>query len=330
MAEFDNQHPETPSDAGRAELRALQERFRRHLLALNADSMSNVPFDLTRVYPETTDIPTLVGQIDDLKRCLDSFRPLDATQLKNIEETFDVEYTYESNRIEGNTLTLRETYLVVEKGMTVGGKPLKDHLEAVNHRDALAFMKGLAAGNHPLTERVVLDIHTFILSGIDWSNAGRYRTVPVRISGARHVPPNPVKVPQLMEDLFACYEAARTTEHPVLLAADMHARLVNIHPFVDGNGRTARLVMNLILLQNGYVIANISGDPSERTVYYDALDVAVVDETAAAFQQFILASEKRGFIKYLDLMMPDIERGKGGYFLERIKPYLGEPKSQEQ
>lgn len=329
MTEFDKhqQPPETPADARRTELRALQDRFRRHILALNAGSMSNVPFDLSQVYPDTADIPVLVGQVDDLKRCLDSFRPFDSAQLKNIEETFDVEYTYESNRIEGNTLSLRETYLVVEKGMTVSGKPLKDHLEAVNHRDALNFMKGLAAGNQTLTERTVLDIHNFILSGIDWQNAGRYRTVPVRISGARHVPPNPVKVPQLMDDLFAYYDAARQTEHPVLLAANLHARLVNIHPFVDGNGRTARLVMNLILLQHGYVIANISGEPSERGAYYDALDAALVDGTATAFQRFILKTEKSGLIKYLDLMTPDVEHGKGSYFLERIKPYLGEPES---
>lgn len=310
------------SDGKAAELCATQAAFRRYIADINANSMVNTPFDLTRIYPETTDVAALMAQVDDLKRCLDSFRPLNPAQVKNLEQAFDVEYTYDSNRIEGNTLTLHETYLVVEKGMTISGKPLTDHLEAVNHRDALAFMKDIATKKVPLTERVVLDIHNFILSNIDWEHAGRYRSMAARIGGARHIPPNPMKIPQLMHDLFVHYEVAKQTEHPVILAADLHSRLVNIHPFVDGNGRTARLVMNLILLQNGFAIANISGDREVRTTYYEALDTSAVDGNAEPFSRFVLSAEKQSLIKYLDMMSPDIEHGKGGYFLERIRPFL--------
>lgn len=303
-------------------LLALEAQYRDHIIALNQNSMTDIPFDLFRIYPETADIKELTEQVDDLKRCLDSLRPISQAQLKNLQEALDVEYTYESNRIEGNTLTLRETFLVVDKGMTIGGKSLTEHLEAINHRDALQYVRDIATKEVPITERVLLDIHSLILSGIDRANAGKYRNVDVAISGARHRPPSPFRVAELMKEMFAYYEAEAGKEHPVFLAANMHERLVTIHPFVDGNGRTARLLMNLILLRNDYLIANISGEKDERYAYYDALEAKQVGGDEVPFHRFILSSEKKALIGYIGMLSPDIEEGRGGYYLERIAPFL--------
>jgi Fic family protein len=314
--------PEVATSLTLAELRDLQARFRQHILALNADAFQATAFDLLQVYPETQDISVLIDQVDDLKRCLDSFRPLDPAHLRNLETAFDIEYTFESNRIEGNTLTLRETQLVVEKGLTIAGKPLREHLEALNHHEAIAFIRDLVQDGTPITESLIKSIHALVLRAIDRDNAGRYRSVPVAIRGSRHQCPQPYIVPRLMEDYIAFYEANRSALHPVVLAAAMHERLVSIHPFIDGNGRTSRLVMNLVLLQHGFVIANISGDPQERLTYYQALEATRDEDGRDAFARFVLKTEKTALIHYLTMMAPDVEQGKGGYFLERIKGLL--------
>lgn len=309
--------------AAQSSLFDLQERYRSHIHSINESAMSSVPFDLSRVFPETADIEELKDQLDDLRKCLDSLRPIPEGQLANLQEALDVKYTYDSNRIEGNTLTHQETAMVTLHGLTVSGKPLKDHLEAINHRDAIALVRDIAGRKIPLTERVVFDIHSLILSGIDRENAGRYRNLMVRVAGSDFVFPNPVKVPDLMGRLFSEYDAVKATEHPVVLAANMHARFVNIHPFVDGNGRTARLIMNLILLGNGYVVANISGDKSQRGAYYFALEATHSDEHMTDFLRFILKTEKISMIEYIGLLSPEIEKGRGEYYLERIAPFLG-------
>ena len=186
------------------------------------------------------------------KRRLDESRPLPPEVLKNLEQWFLIELTYTSNALEGNTLTRLETAVVVEKGLTIGGKTLAEHLEATNH--AAALRKVLEIARSPvtsLTEHILSDLHAMILRGIDDANAGRYRSIPVRISGSRVVLPNPAKVSALMSEFFRDL-LAMAESHPVEIAAEAHYRLVTIHPFIDGNGRTARLLMNLILLQNGY------------------------------------------------------------------------------
>lgn len=222
--------------------------------------------------------------LDELKEQLNALRNLQSIK---VVQAFDIEYTYESNKIEGNTLTLQETALVVEKGLTIGGKSMNEHLEAINHTFAIGYIKDIAANHEPLTENVLLDIHRLILQGIDNSNAGRYRTVQVLISGARHVPPQPYMVRKEMESLFIWFNENKSTLHPVLLAAEMHERLVTIHPFIDGNGRTARLLMNLILLQNGFPIAILKGDAQSRLIYYKALETAQVENDKAPFIDFI-------------------------------------------
>lgn len=224
------------------------------------------------------------NHLDKLKQHLNQLRNL---QSDKVAKAFDIEYTYESNKIEGNTLTLQETALVIEKGLTIGGKSLNEHLEAVNHQHAIEYIKDLAKQNETITERDLLQIHYLILQGINNDQAGKYRNLQVLISGAKHVPPQPFLVPKEMESLFLWYNENKDKLHPVILSAEMHERLVTIHPFIDGNGRTARLLMNLILLQNGFPIAILKGDIDSRLKYYSALETAQVEHNKEPFINLI-------------------------------------------
>ena len=220
----------------------------------------------------------ILRQADELKARLALARPLPKEALGKIEEALAIEYTYESNRIEGNTLTLQETALVIEEGLTIGGKSLREHLEAINHNEAIAFIKDIAQGEEPITERTILQIHALILRGIDRQNAGRYRTVPVLISGSRHVPPQPYLIEKQMEDFLLRFREMESEGiHPVDIAAYLHDELVRIHPFIDGNGRTSRLLMNLYLLRHGYVMVLLKGDAESKLAYYKALETSHVD-----------------------------------------------------
>lgn len=223
-------------------------------------------------------------ELEILNEKLNGYR---ANFSQQIAQALDIEYTHESNKIEGNTLTLRETAIVIEKGLTIGGKPLNDHLEAINHAQAIDYIKDLAKATNTITERDILQIHALILQGIDRENAGRYRSVPVMISGSKHTPPPPYVVPEKMQEMMRFYNENRETMHPVELASEMHERLVYIHPFADGNGRTARLLMNLILLQNGYPIAILKGDTENRLKYYEALETASITGDKTPFKNFI-------------------------------------------
>lgn len=224
------------------------------------------------------------NHLDNLKHHLNQLRNL---QSDKVAKAFDIEYTYESNKIEGNTLTLQETALVIEKGLTIGGKSLNEHLEAVNHQHAIEYIKDLAKQNETISERDLLQIHYLILQGINNEQAGKYRNLQVLISGAKHVPPQPYLVQKEMESLFLWYNENKDNLHPVVLSAEMHERLVTIHPFIDGNGRTARLLMNLILLQNGFPIAILKGDIDSRLKYYSALETAQVERNKEPFINLI-------------------------------------------
>ena len=192
-------------------------------------------------------------EIDELKAQLDAHRPLSREELRGLATVFEAEeteYIQESNAIEGNTLTLAETEVVIRRGLTVAGKPLRDHLEAKNHLEAFQLLRKLVSEGTQLTEPILLRLHTIILRSIEDEWAGRYRNVPVRISGSRHIPPNPAKVPVLMSELFSWYGGS-PAGHAVEIASELHLRIAQIHPFIDGNGRIARLLMNLHLLQQG-------------------------------------------------------------------------------
>ena len=244
-------------------------------------------------------IKALLKEIDTLKAELNKYRKFDSYR---IAQALELEYTFESNRIEGNTLTLKETDLVINEGITIAGKSMREHLEAINHKEAIAFVKHLAEDQAALSERNVLSIHNLVLRGIDPENAGAYRKLQVMIKGSRHMPPQPYILAKAMEDYFIWYRDNKRALHPVLLAAEMHERLVTIHPFIDGNGRTARLVMNMILLQSGYVIANIKGDQKNRMMYYDALEKVQVDNDKEAFLEFVAVTERDALSRYLKVI----------------------------
>ena len=209
-------------------------------------------------------------KLTEKKKKLDKHRPLDTALVKNLEEWFRIELTYTSNAIEGNTLSRAETALVVEKGLTIGGKSITEHLEATNHAAALDFVKEqIKRKPSDLRERDILKIHEIILDRIDKENAGIYRRVPVRISGSAVVLPNPRKVQTLMDEFFSWIENEKKM-HAVELAAEAHYRFVTIHPFIDGNGRTARLLMNMILMMRGYPPAIIR--KNDRLAYIKSLE----------------------------------------------------------
>jgi Fic family protein len=223
-------------------------------------------------------VTDLLARLAAKQATLAARRPLSASALTRLKAYFDVEWTYHSNAIEGSTLTLRETEVVLHDGLTIGGKTVREHLEALNHKHAIDFVEAIATGAEPIAERTLRQIHALVLKGIDDDEAGRYRRGQVRISGSDFIPPDPAAVPGLMRDFVA--EPTTDLPHlsPVESAALAHFKLVDIHPFTDGNGRTARLLMNLLLLRAGYPPAIVRRE--DRLTYYAALDDARAGNTA--------------------------------------------------
>lgn len=245
-------------------------------------------------------LEALLVTLSELQQQWQAQKPLESSQLQKLQSYFNLAYTYESNRIEGNTLSLQETNLVVNEGITIGGKTLQEHLEAINHQEAIHFIEQLVVNLQTFNKSVLLQLHQLILMGIDTKNAGVFRTVEVRISGSKHLPPSPLLLNDLMDGYFEFYELNKRTMHPVLLAAEMHERLVTIHPFIDGNGRTARLVMNLILLQNGYTLVNIKGNLKNRLKYYQALEQVQLNHEHTEFYKLILSSAEKSLLQHLE------------------------------
>lgn len=251
----------------------------------------------------TEEINDLLSKADTLKERLSRLRPLPLGALRKIEDAWDIEYTYESNRIEGNTLTLQETELVVNEGVTIAGKSMREHLEAINHAEAVAYIKDIATQDIEISERTIKEIHALVLHGIDRNNAGRYRNVPVMISGSLHVPPQPYLVDKQMEDFIIRYkEMEMSKTHPLLIAAYLHDELVRIHPFIDGNGRTCRLLMNLYLLRKGYVLVTLKGDNEAKINYYRALERSHCDNDPSDFQKVVVEAEIASLEKYLSII----------------------------
>lgn len=229
---------------------------------------------------------------------LNTLRTLSPESVASLSAAWDTQMVYESNSIEGNSLTLRETDLVLAKGITVSGKPLKDHIEAVNLAEAWVFTKSLAAHKLSLTENQLLEIHRIVLDKVEQGHAGRYRTSAVRISGSSHIPPNPIKVPDLMTELF---QKLPTITDPLTQATTLHHGISHIHPFADGNGRTARLAMNFILLASGYPPISIA--PEIRIDYYYALEAADTGNLNA-FQNFLEHQLHRELDTWLRTLSP--------------------------
>lgn len=237
-------------------------------------------------------------EVDNLKRKLDSKRPIPRKTLQSLKETINLEWIYNSNGIEGNTLTLRETQVVLE-GITVGGKSIKEHLEAINHEQAILFLDDLVKEENPITEWNIKSIHELILKGIDNENAGRYRRENVTIKGAVHIPPDYLKLPELMEKLIVNYQTW-DKYHPIIRAALLHGELVKIHPFIDGNGRTSRLLMNLDLMHSGYLPVIVKKEA--RLKYYEALDKAHTTGNYTDFIKLVTDLEIEILNKYLELL----------------------------
>jgi len=231
-------------------------------------------------------------KLDQLKQKLDSFRPLPPEILSSLHEDLVPRWIYHSNAIEGNTLTLKETKVALE-GITVGGKTIREHLEAINHREAIYFVEDLVKGNEPLSEWQIKSIHQLILKNINDNHAGIYRKTNVIISGADHVPPDALHVESEMQKLINWYQNEAMSLHPVERAARVHADFVKIHPFVDGNGRTSRLLMNMELMKSGFPPVVLPVE--KRLEYYETLDLAHTKNDYEPFLVLISSSVRLSF-----------------------------------
>ena len=244
----------------------------------------------------------LLHSIEGKKRELDRYRPLNSSIVRKLEEEFTIAWTYNSNAIEGNTLTLQETEIVINKGITIGGKTVNEHFEAINHKNGIEYIRSIVGKKEKITEETVKKLHELILKSIDDGEAGCYRRQNVRIVGARLLPPQSVKIPHLMKEFTAWLNEGEDTITIAKLAAEIHYRFVIIHPFIDGNGRVARLLMNLLLMKHGYPPAIIL--KVDRKRYYRVLNEANLGQIEA-YEDFIGRSIERSLILYLNSIIPD-------------------------
>ncbi|EJP19554.1 Fic/DOC family protein [Lachnoanaerobaculum sp. ICM7] len=239
---------------------------------------------------------SLLAQIDLKKVELESRRPLTAGEVARLNEEFIVEYTYNSNAIEGNTLTLRETDLVL-RGLTIDGKPLKDHMEAVGHKEAFDFVSELVKDNVPISEGIIKQIHYLVLAD-KREDRGVYRRVPVHIMGAQHEPVQPYLIKPKMEQLL--YDFAASTEHIVTKLARFHIEFEGIHPFIDGNGRTGRLLVNLELMKSGFPPIDIKF--TDRIAYYNAFDEYYAKHNLSLMENLFAGYINARLDMYLDML----------------------------
>lgn len=239
---------------------------------------------------------SLLDRIDRKKAGLDTRRPLTEGEVARLTEEFTVEYTYNSNAIEGNTLTLRETDMVL-RGLTIDQKPLKDHMEAVGHKEAFDFVRELVQNQTPLSERVIQQIHYLVLAD-KRDDRGVYRRVPVRIMGAQHEPVQPYLIQPRMEQLLESY--GTSTEHIVTKLARFHIEFESIHPFIDGNGRTGRLLVNLELMKAGYPPIDIKF--TDRLAYYNAFDEYHIKHNLSAMEKLFAGYINERLDLYLSIL----------------------------
>ncbi|WP_174887703.1 Fic family protein [Cohnella herbarum] len=238
-------------------------------------------------------------QIDKKKSLLDQKRPLPVHTVRSIREHLIVNWTYHSNAIEGNTLTLSETKVALE-GITVGGKTIKEHLEAINHRDAILYVEEIVGNQESLSEWQIKSIHRLILKGIEDESAGIYRKENVIISGALQIPPDATQIQSEMERFIDWVKHEGQLLHPIERAAVIHLDFVGIHPFIDGNGRTARLLLNFELIKSGYPPIVIQKE--NRSEYYSALDHAHTSKDNTKFIALVSEIMDQTFAMYLRLV----------------------------
>jgi Fic family protein len=237
-------------------------------------------------------------EIDLLQKEINKYRPLSPGLLDQIKEYYKIGLTYSSNALEGNTLSESETKIVLEEGITIGGKPLKDHFEAVGHAAAYDYIYTIC-NQKVITEEHILQLHKLFYHHINEDEAGKYRRTKAIITGSKYPLPKPEQLSSLMKEMTLHFKETRKNKHPVEAAALLHKEFVFIHPFIDGNGRVARLLMNLLLLQEGYNIATIP--PITRNQYIDALELAHIDDRD--FLNFIARMVRETQKDYLRLFL---------------------------
>lgn len=231
----------------------------------------------------------------ELQEKLKSLRPLNKTELKRLQQEFIIENTYNSNAIEGNTLTLRETALIIQEGLTISEKPLKEHLEVIGYKEAFDYI--LEITNEPLTDRIIKDIHSLVLIN-DTKNKGKYRQVPVKILGSEHKTANVEDIENRIKNLLENYNKM-LNDDIIKAICYLHLEFESIHPFIDGNGRTGRLLLNLELIKNGYLPVNIKF--TDRLKYYKAFD-EYHNGNIDYFYNMIVEYETQELKRYIDLL----------------------------
>lgn len=265
-------------------------------------------------------IQAMNQRIKDKLKKLNFLRPLPKNAVKKLREQFEVEMTYNSNAIEGNSLTLKETFLVLSEGITIKGKPLKDHLEAKDHQEALEYLFDLVEKDkkNTLSSKTIRSLHQLITQTTDKEFSGQYRTGQVYISGSDHQPPEAIEVPKLMDNLVRWINSNYKKINAIELAAIAHHKLVNIHPFFDGNGRTARLLMNLLLMQNSYPLVIIL--KNDRKKYYQVLATADKGDCQPLIK-FIAQAVERSLDIYLKALIPQKNKDEKLQLLSEIAPH---------
>ncbi|MEO1592900.1 MAG: Fic family protein [Cyanobacteria bacterium J06632_22] len=270
------------------------------------------------------DITAQLAQVDQLKTWLDSFRPLAPAVVAELKQRYDVRFTYSSNAMEGNTLTQSETELVLSKGITVGGKTLAEHLEVVGHKEAIDYIEALAQTETPIGEWEIRQIHSLIVRKLSPSEAGQYRQLDVKAAGTGHVYPAHYLLSDLMNEFVHWLTTAASTLHPVVYATEAHYRFVSIHPFRDGNGRTGRLLMNLLLLRAGFPIVVISNQ--QRQAYIEALVQAQQGQgDVLALLQLVVAAARDSLVETLSVLATSAgSRGQASPFYEAMLAFLAD------
>lgn len=273
-------------------------------------------------------IETIKKTLEERLKSLNKLRPISKTLLLKLKERFEVEMTYNSNAIEGNTLTLKETYWVIQQGITVKGKSLKDHLEAKNHKEALDYLYEIIDNgkNFTFSEHLVKELHSLMIQDIDKNIAGKYRNVDVFIAGTEHIPPKSIEVPLKMQELIDWAKKNYKKMYIVEFAAIFHHKFVHIHPFQDGNGRTGRLLMNIFIMQYGFPIAIIQ--KNDRQKYYRVLEMAD-NGNYKPLVLFVAQAVLRSLNIYLDVLTPSknkenfISLAKATKYCSYSQAYLG-------
>lgn len=271
----------------------------------------------------TMELSEKLQQVDKLKGWLDSFRPLPSNVVAELKKLYDVKFTYNSNAIEGNTLTQSETALVLETGITIGGKTLREHLEVIGHKDAIDYIETLTQSETEVGEWEIKQIHNLILRSISPEEAGRYRQLDVKAAGTEYLYPPHYLLGDLMQEFIGWLNSAESKIlHPLEYAAEAHLRFVSIHPFRDGNGRTGRLLMNLLLLRAGYPIVVISSQV--RKAYIDAIvDAQQHGSDVSQLLNLIIDSAQDSLIETLQILATASDsRGRGAPFYKEMLAFL--------